>query len=65
MITVNPSIARELERRYGLNRVNVIYNAERTDGEMPPVGTLFHDTLGLPKGSRILLFQGGLSAGRN
>ncbi len=65
VITINPSIARELERRYGLNRVNVIYNAERTHGDPPPKGTLFHDALGLPKDRRILLFQGGLSAGRN
>ena len=65
VITINPSIARELERRYGLHGVNVIYNAERTGGESPPKGTLFHDALGLAKDSRVLLFQGGLSAGRN
>jgi glycosyltransferase involved in cell wall biosynthesis len=64
VITVNPSIANELEHRYGIQHVNVIYNAERTSD--PPVKqALFHEAFGLPAGKKILLFQGGLSAGRN
>ena len=63
VITINPSIARELEQRYRLNHVNVIYNAERTEVAPPPKSKLFHDTLRLSEDSRILLFQGGLSAG--
>ncbi len=64
VITINPSIARELERRYGIQHVNVIYNAERT-GEPPLKQILFHEALDIPPGKKILLFQGGLSAGRN
>jgi glycosyltransferase involved in cell wall biosynthesis len=68
VITVNPSIARELERRYGLLQVHVIYNAERSLGASDaPLGRQwrFHDAFGLSRESKLLLLQGGLSAGRN
>lgn len=62
--TVNPSIARELEKRYGLAHVNVLLNAERT--ARPPVKTrLFHEIYGLAPTDKVLLFQGGVTAGRN
>lgn len=64
VITVNQSIATELEHRYGIARVNVIYNAERATG-VPPVSRLFHELFGLTPDKKILLLQGGLSAGRN
>lgn len=64
VITVNPSIAAEIERRYGLSDVQVIYNAERTSSP-PPRSRYFHDLFALEPGSRVLLLQGGLSAGRN
>ena len=64
VITVNQSIASELERRYGLHGVRVILNAERS--EQAPLPTRrFHDVLGLDASRRVLLLQGGLSAGRN
>ena len=64
VITINPSIARELERRYQIQNVNVIYNAERT--ENPPINLhLFHQAFGLDPEQKVVLFQGGLSAGRN
>ena len=64
VITVNQSIATELERRYGLADVKVILNAERC--ERPPTRTrLFHERFALAADRRVLLFQGGLSAGRN
>jgi glycosyltransferase involved in cell wall biosynthesis len=65
VITINPSIAGELARRYGLSNVHVIHNAARADGEPPPNRGMFHRTFALDPGSRILLFQGGVTAGRN
>jgi glycosyltransferase involved in cell wall biosynthesis len=64
VITINPSIARELERRYGIEDVNVIYNADRTV-DLPINRHLFHRAFGMDPKQKILLFQGGLSAGRN
>ncbi|BAP43578.1 glycosyltransferase [Pseudomonas sp. 21LCFQ010] len=64
VITVNPSIAGELQRRYGLARVSVIHNAERI-GPLPPRSNYLHEHFGIAAGQRILLFQGGLSAGRH
>jgi len=62
--TVNQSIATELERRYGIDDVSVIYNAERSTA--PPRRTrIFHEVFGLAADKKVLLFQGGLSAGRN
>jgi glycosyltransferase involved in cell wall biosynthesis len=61
--TVNPSIARELQARYGLDRVGVIYNAERC-GPLPARERRFHAAFGLPTVARVLLFQGGFSVGR-
>lgn len=64
VITVNPSIAKELQTRYGLAEVKVILNAERV-GQLPPRSTYLHSHFGIPEAHRILLFQGGLSATRN
>jgi glycosyltransferase involved in cell wall biosynthesis len=64
VITVNPAIAQELERRYGLPEVEVIYNAERVF----PLGErswYLHERFGISRDHPVLLFQGGLSAGRN
>ncbi|MDR1995921.1 glycosyltransferase family 4 protein [Azonexus sp.] len=64
VITVNVSIAAELEKRYGIRDVGVIYNADRASS--PPAYTkLFHTIFALPESTRVLLLQGGLSAGRN
>ncbi len=64
VITVNPSIATELEQRYGLSGVRVIYNAERARGT-PPASRRLHEAFALSAEKRIVLLQGGLSAGRN
>lgn len=64
VITVNQSIAAELEQRYGICNVKVIYNAERTS--QAPIATRhLHEVFGLPLEKKIVLLQGGLSAGRN
>jgi glycosyltransferase involved in cell wall biosynthesis len=64
VITVNQSIATELEQRYGLSGVRVIYNAERAQGT-PPASRRLHEAFALSAEKRIVLLQGGLSAGRN
>jgi glycosyltransferase involved in cell wall biosynthesis len=64
VITVNKSIALELERRYGVSDVKVIYNAERTSAP-PSRSRRLHQAFGLSRDQRIVLMQGGLSAGRN
>ncbi|WP_158090060.1 glycosyltransferase [Pseudomonas sp. B28(2017)] len=64
VITVNPSIAGELERRYQLDDVQVIHNAERA---LPPGprSWYLHDRFGIDRSHAVLLFQGGFSAGRH
>lgn len=64
VITVNPSIAAELQRRYGLPKVFVIHNAERVESLLPRSRYL-HERFGIAASQQILLFQGGLSAGRH
>jgi len=64
VITVNQSIASELERRYGINDVRVIYNAERPF-ETPVISRHFHEKFLLAADKKVLLLQGGISAGRN
>lgn len=62
--TVNPSIADELETRYDIDGVKVVLNAEKAWAGEPLTGH-FHRRFGLPAASKVLLFQGGLSADRN
>lgn len=64
VITVNRSIARELEIRYGISDVKVIYNAERCDGE-PVNRRFFNRQFGFSTEKKVILFQGGLHTGRN
>ena len=64
VITVNQSIATELERRYNIGGVRVIYNAERSSDARPRT-RVFHEMFGLAADKKVLLLQGGLSAGRN
>ena len=64
IITVNPSIATELEKRYGVRDVQVVYNAERTYTPLQ-ASRYFHERFGFASNQKVLLLQGGLSAGRN
>jgi len=64
VITVNSSIANELQRRYGLDKVEVIYNAERIRPLLAR-GWYLHECFGIAREQPILLFQGGLSANRH
>jgi glycosyltransferase involved in cell wall biosynthesis len=63
VITVNEEIAAELRRRYHLNVVTVVHNcpALRTPA---PTGSLIRDSTGIPAESPIVLYHGGLTAGR-
>ena len=63
VITINPSIAGELEHRYGIPKAHVIYNAERS-GAMIQRNRFFRKIFRLRDDDKIVLFQGGLSAGR-
>jgi Glycosyl transferase 4-like domain len=65
VITVNPSIARELMNRYKLSKVYVVQNAELTEGPPPANSKLFHKAFGLDRAAVVALFQGGVLAGRN
>lgn len=65
VVTINPSIAREMERHYGLPKVEVVYNAGWIPEGEPAQGCIFHEILSLPPKARILLYQGGLSFERN
>ncbi|MEZ5552623.1 MAG: glycosyltransferase [Pseudomonadales bacterium] len=64
VITVNESIASELTRRYDVAPVHVILNAERSSNP-PTRSAYFHDRYGLPETTGVLLFQGGMTSGRN
>jgi len=64
VITINPSIAGELEKRYGIRDVKVVYNAERA-GIPPENKQVFHKAYGLAPETKVILYQGGLIAGRN
>jgi glycosyltransferase involved in cell wall biosynthesis len=65
VITINPSIAAELQRRYRLDRVHVVQNAERAGARPPANERLFHTAFGLHAAAIVVLFQGGLSAHRH
>lgn len=65
VVTVNPSIADELARRYAIPKPYVIYNADRLPDLPPERERIFHRLYNLPENAQVVLFQGGLSHGRN
>lgn len=65
VITVNQSIAEELRKRYGIPKVEVIYNSEKSPFSLDSAHKIFHAKLGLDPKAKILLLQGGISEGRN
>jgi len=64
VITINHSIANELKSRYRLSDVQVIYNAEKRHADLTRT-SIIRDRLNLGPDREILLFQGGVTAGRN
>lgn len=65
VVAVNRSIADELERRYRIQAVHVILNAERPHFETVNHKMGLKERLGLQDDAVVGLFQGGLSSGRN
>ncbi len=65
--TVNLSIAREMAQRYGIPEPHVVLNApEAAPQDLPIAGAdALRRGLGIPAGTRIVLFQGSLSLNRN
>lgn len=61
VITVNASIARELEARHGIAHVQVITNAAP---EPPALQRSLRKRLGIPADGTVLLYQGSFTAGR-
>ena len=60
-ITVNPYIAREVVKRYGVPEPQVILNAIDPYGDDGVAERRFHEKLGLDDSDRVLLFQGWMS----
>lgn len=65
VITINVSIAEELKKRYHLDDVNVVHNCELVQEVNCDSSKLFHNYFNLSDDVAIVLFQGGLSKGRN
>lgn len=65
VITVNQSIAEELEQRYHIETPLVIRNCEMLPDPLPSNEKLFHRVFSLDGGARIILYQGGISPNRN
>ena len=65
-ITVNPFIAKEMAKRYKIREPTVIYNAvNRPDGFDPTVApNRFRETMPIPDGDAVLLYQGWMSQTR-
>jgi glycosyltransferase involved in cell wall biosynthesis len=63
VMAVNASVARELTQRYGVAHVEVVYNAERCR-DLAECSHRLHDVFNLPPSAHVLLYQGGLSRGR-
>ncbi len=65
VITVNQSIANELEKRYHIKGVHTIYNAENPLNNKFHSNKKFHEIFNLSADKKILLLQGGLSYRRH
>ena len=64
VITVNRPYAEVMERRFGTPLPLIVLNCSyRFDPPVPPERR-FHDALGLASGTRVVLYQGGLSRDR-
>lgn len=65
VLTVNASIASELETRFGIARPVVLYNVLPETPPVRPRSRRLHEALGLDPRSRLVLYQGGLVRHRN
>lgn len=65
VLTINPSIAQEMAARYPGVQPIVLQNADLLPEPLPMPGRYFHQLYELEADTRVGLFQGGLTAGRN
>ncbi len=66
VITINPSIARELTQRHGIDEVVVVSNADRFVPASAQGGeNRLNEVIGNVQAAPVVLYQGGLSMGRN
>jgi len=65
VITVNQSIAEELEHRYHIETPLVIRNCEMLPEPLPSNEKLFHRVFLLDGDALVILYQGGISPNRN
>lgn len=65
IITVNASIAEVIGRQYGVAPVHVVQNVVDAPPGLFSSEKMLRASLGLGQEERIILYQGGLSAGRN
>lgn len=65
VVAVNRSIGEELAKRYGLDEVSIVHNAEHPIPPEHDRPRLFHERFGLSAAARVVLFQGGYTATRN
>jgi glycosyltransferase involved in cell wall biosynthesis len=66
VITVNPSIAREISRRHGVTEPVVVQNAELYQPpQLKSEATRLRQSLSIPDSAKLFLYQGGLTMGRN
>jgi len=64
-MTVNPSIAKELQQRYQIEQPLVIRNCEMLPDPLPTNSKLFHQAFSLDGSAKLILYQGGVSPNRN
>jgi glycosyltransferase involved in cell wall biosynthesis len=64
VVTVNEPYAEELERRLRVPRPAVVMNGALPLPADAPVGPRFRERLGLPAGTRVVLYHGGLEPER-
>jgi glycosyltransferase involved in cell wall biosynthesis len=64
-VTVNMGLADVLESRFSGRRIEVVHNCpERWAPEQPSVGSRIRDAAGIDRDAPIILYHGGLAAGR-
>lgn len=64
VITVNDEIAAILRRRYRPRRMAVVHNCPVLSATSSTPASLIRDATGIPDGASIVLYHGGLTAGR-
>jgi len=64
VFTVNQPYATELARRFGVTMPVIVMNCSYRFSSPTPQPRRFHERLGLPAETRVVLYQGGFSVGR-